>query len=82
MLRTAHWTVEVFLDEDDEGTAYAEAFLLSGDDEPLFARGSAHSAPAEQEGPEGGALLVAARALSELAQVLVDAAKPATLDRG
>ena len=85
--RTAHWTVEVFLDRDEWGNMHAEAFLLTSGDEPLFARGVSSAAlgdlsagtEADAEARRAAARLVAARALSELARVLLDSEEqPAT----
>ena len=76
MLRSAQWTVEVFLDSDDMGNTHAEAFLLTSDDEPVFARGSWTSALAgsgTHADPDAEARMVAARALAELARGLLDA---------
>jgi len=76
MMRTAHWTVEVFLDRDEWGNTHAEAFLLTTGDEPLFARGIASAAledqQADEEARRASARLVAARALAELASTLLD----------
>jgi hypothetical protein len=44
MLRAENLTVEVFIDEDDDGTRYAEALMLRSRDRSLVARGRARLA--------------------------------------
>jgi hypothetical protein len=44
MLRAENLTVEVFIDEDDDGTRYAEALMLRSRDRRLVARGRARLA--------------------------------------
>ena len=44
MLRAENLTVEVFIDEDDDGTRYAEALMLRSRDHRLVARGHARLA--------------------------------------
>ncbi len=67
------WTVEVYLDEDD-GRTYAEARLHSGADTRLVGVGRAKLNPADDDIPEIGDELAAARALSDLGHRLLIAA--------
>lgn len=75
MLSTKRWEVEFFIDEqEDEGRTSAEARLKTGDDTHLQGRGAARLAPGDRAVPEIGAELAAARAPSDLAHRVLDAA--------
>ncbi len=83
------WTVDVFIDEAD-GRTYAEARLHTGDDTRLVGMGRAWLNPADENIPEIGDELAAARALSDLGhRLLITAtcdvqavtAEPVWLDR-
>ena len=67
------WTVQIDLGEH-EGTTRAIAHLRTGDQTSLTGTGSARLNPADPNVPEIGDELAAARALSQLAHALLDAA--------
>jgi hypothetical protein len=71
--RAKSWTVHIDLGEH-EGTTRAIAHLETGDRTSLTGTGSARLNPADPDVPEIGDELAAARALSELAHALLDAA--------
>jgi hypothetical protein len=70
---TKTWSVEIFIGERD-GSTRAEARLKTGDQTALTAAGSARLNPSDRDVPEIGDELAAARALSALAHLLLDAA--------
>jgi hypothetical protein len=70
MAAVKRWTVDVFIDED-EGRTYADARLHTGADTHLVGVGRARLNPADRNIPEIGDELAAARALSDLSQVLL-----------
>src|SRR3954452_10822927 len=72
MMRSAHWNVEVFVDQDDYGVTYAEALLLTEGMEPFFARGTCRGTTSGVAGSEDAAR-IAAGALQDLAKVLAEA---------
>lgn len=74
MIATRRWTVEIFIDEHDDGTTHAEARLHTSDKTHLTADGAALPSPTDAGVPEIGDELAAARALSELAHNLLLAA--------
>jgi hypothetical protein len=75
MISMKRWSVEIFIDEqEDEGTTHAEARLHTDDATHLIGRGSARRNPTDQAVPEIGAELAVARALSHLAHELLSAA--------
>ena len=75
MIASRHWSVEIFIDEhEDERTTHAEARLHSDDKTQLVGRGTAHRNPSDTDIAEIGDELAAARALSNLAHELLDAA--------
>jgi len=65
------WTVDIFIDEDDEGHTYAEARLDSGADTRLTGVGRARLNPADADVPEIGDELAVARALTDLGHRLL-----------
>ena len=67
------WTVQVDIGEHD-GTTRAIAQLHTGDKTTLTGTGSARLNPADPDVPEIGDELAVARALSQLAHTLLDAA--------
>jgi hypothetical protein len=67
------WTVQIDIGEHD-GTTRAIARLNTGDERSLSGTGVARQNPADPNVPEIGDELAAARALSELAHALLDAA--------
>jgi uncharacterized protein DUF1876 len=74
-LTTTTWTVELLLSERD-GRTYAEARLHTGLPEPLTAAGSARLSPADHtDVAEIGYELAAARALTQLGQLLLTTAQ-------
>jgi hypothetical protein len=74
MLGTKRWTVDIFIGEHS-GNTYAEARLHTGDDTHLVGTGNAKLNPADEDIPEIGDELAAARALSDLGhQLLLTAA--------
>jgi len=70
---TSRWQVEVFLGERD-GRTHAEARLHTSDRTHLVGTGTARLNPRDRDVPEIGEELAAARALSDLAHKLVEAA--------
>jgi hypothetical protein len=74
-MKSKRWTVEVYIDEDD-GRTYAVAHLRMGIDTPLSGVGRAKLSPDDEDIPEIGDELAAARALSDLGhRLLVTAAR-------
>ncbi|MFG2041724.1 DUF1876 domain-containing protein [Dactylosporangium sp. NPDC048998] len=74
MTATKHWTVEIVIGEHD-GQTHAEARLSAEDDTLITGAGDAHLHPADDNIPEIGDELAAARALSDLGhQLLLTAA--------
>lgn len=74
---TKHWTVDIYLTEHsdaEEVRTHAEARLHTQDATDLRGRGEARKHPADAHVPEIGDELAAARALSDLAHRLLDAA--------
>ncbi|WP_329259882.1 DUF1876 domain-containing protein [Actinoallomurus sp. NBC_01490] len=67
------WSVDIYLDETD-GETHAEARLATREADSIRGRGKARCNPADWDVPEIGAELAAARALSDLAHRLLDAA--------
>jgi hypothetical protein len=67
------WSVQIDLGEHD-GTTQAVARLHTGDQTSLTGTGSAWLNPADRNVPEIGDELAAARALSQLAHTLLEAA--------
>ena len=77
MYATKRWTVDIFLGEqsDDAGSrTHAEARLHTQDATDLRGHGDARKHPADADVPEIGDELAAARALSDLAHRLLEAA--------
>jgi hypothetical protein len=72
MEHTRTWTVDIQLDERD-GKTHAKARLHGASDERLVGFGSARLNPADRDVPEIGDELATARALSDLAHLLLDA---------
>jgi len=70
--RSKSWTVHIDIGEHD-GTTRAIAHLQTGDQTSLTGTGSARLNPSDPDVPEIGDELAAARALSQLAHVLLDA---------
>ncbi|WP_433605962.1 DUF1876 domain-containing protein [Dactylosporangium sp. CA-139114] len=68
-----HWTVEIDIGEEDGNTA-AEARLSTDDGAELAGTGNARLNPADDDIPEIGDELAAARALSDLGHRLLLAA--------
>jgi hypothetical protein len=71
MLRTVNLSVEVFVDEDDDGTIYAEALMLRNHDKRLLAQGFACLSPPDPPAAQIADEQVAALALTDLARTLV-----------
>jgi hypothetical protein len=89
MATTKRWSVEIYIDEHD-GTTRAEARLKTADETHLVGVGTARLNPHDVNVPEIGDELAAARALSELAHRVLEAAaddiegttrRPVHLDR-
>ena len=75
MVASRHWSVEIFIDEhEDDRTTNAGARLRTNDKTQLVGRGTAHRNPSDTDIAEIGDELAAARALSNLAHELLDAA--------
>lgn len=73
MAVTKTWRVDIFIGEHDEKTQ-AEARLSVDDRVSLSGRGTARLNPTDADVPEIGDELAVARALSDLAHRLLDAA--------
>jgi hypothetical protein len=73
MTATKHWNVEIVIGEHD-GQTHAEACLRADDDTVVTGAGKAHLHPADEDIPEIGDELAAARALSDLGHRLLLAA--------
>jgi len=73
MAMTKRWTVDVFIDEID-GRTYAEARLHTDEDTTIIGIGRARLNPADEDIPEIGDELAAARALNDLGHRLLLAA--------
>ena len=75
MVESRHWSVDIFIDEhEDERTTRAEARLHTSDQTQLVGRGTARRNPKDTDIAEIGDELAVARALSNLAHELLDAA--------
>jgi hypothetical protein len=75
MIASRQWSVEIFIDEhEDERTTRAEARLHTNDKTQLVGRGTARRNPNDTDIAEIGDELAVARALSDLAHELLDAA--------
>jgi hypothetical protein len=75
MSATKRWSVEIFINEhEEERTTRAEARLHMTDDTQLTGHGTAMRNPSDRDVPEIGDELAVARALSELAHRLLQAA--------
>ena len=70
---TKSWTVQIDIGEHD-GTTRATAHLRTGDRTSLTGTGTARLNPADPNVPEIGDELATARALSQLAHALLEAA--------
>ncbi|HEY7045368.1 MAG TPA: DUF1876 domain-containing protein [Nocardioidaceae bacterium] len=68
------WNVHIVLGEHDDGSTYAEARLVPHHEVTLIGVGEARLNPRDRNVPEIGDELAAARALSDLAHRLLDAA--------
>lgn len=73
MTTTDHWSVDIYLSGDDRDT-YAEARLVTRDTSSMRGSGRARRNPSDISVPQIGEELAAARALSDLAHRLLDAA--------
>ena len=73
MTATKHWVVDIYIDEHDDESTRAEARLHARDAGQLKAVGFARRNPHDVNVPEIGDELATARALSELAQRLLQA---------
>ncbi|NHD16842.1 MULTISPECIES: DUF1876 domain-containing protein [Actinopolyspora] len=71
MIATEQWVVTVYIDERDDRTR-AEARLMKRGEPELRGNGIAHRNPRDVNVPEIGAELAASRALSQLADQLLD----------
>jgi hypothetical protein len=71
MPATKQWTVDIYIDEDDNGRTYAEARLHTGADTHLTGTGRARLNPDDADIPEIGDELAAARALTDLGHRLL-----------
>jgi hypothetical protein len=71
VIRTANLIVEVFIDVEDDGAAHAEALLLHNADKRLLARGYAYLGSHDPATGPVGDCRVTARALVDLAGILL-----------
>ncbi|MFK4084896.1 DUF1876 domain-containing protein [Kribbella sp. NPDC020789] len=75
MIASRRWSVDIFIDEnEEERTTQAEARLHTNDPTHLIGRGVARRNPNDSDVAEIGDELAVARALSALAHELLDAA--------
>jgi hypothetical protein len=75
MIHSRCWTVEIVIDEhEDERRTHAQARLRTRDRTDLRGDGTARRHPRDMEVPEIGDELAVARALSDLANQLLEAA--------
>jgi hypothetical protein len=75
MITSRRWRVDIYVDEhDDDRTTHAEARLHTNDKTHLLGHGAAHRNPDDSEIAEIGDELAVARALSDLAHKLLQAA--------
>jgi hypothetical protein len=75
MVRSKRWTVDIVIDEhEEERRTHAHARLNTADRTDLRGDGEARRNPGDREVPEIGDELAVARALSELAHRLLEAA--------
>jgi hypothetical protein len=72
MIRAANLRAEVFIDEYDDGTVRAEAMMLRIDDRRVFSRGAATFVPSDGIGERIDDEVIAAWALFDLTQKLID----------
>ena len=70
---TKTWRIDVFIGEHD-GKTSAEARLHTSDNVTLSGRGTARLSPTDRDVPEIGDELATARALSDLAHLLLHSA--------
>ena len=75
MLRAENLIVEVFIDEDDDGTTYAEALMLRNKDRRLLGRGRARL-PSATNATRIGDAQIAAHALADLVRTLMPNSGP------
>jgi len=71
MPRMKRWTVDIYIDENEDGRTYAEARLNSAAPGHLTGVGLARLNPADDNVPEIGDELAVARALSDLGHRLL-----------
>jgi hypothetical protein len=71
MTATKHWTVDIYIDEHDDDSTRAEARLHTRDAGQITGVGFARRNPHDVNVPEIGDELATARALSDLAQRLL-----------
>jgi hypothetical protein len=70
-MRRVNVVVEVFIDVEEDGTAYAEALMLRNADKYLLAQGFACVGPKEPDADPVDEGRLAARALVDLADTLI-----------
>jgi hypothetical protein len=73
MAATKRWSVDIHVDEHDDGTTRAEARLHTHDDTHLIGTRIARESPDDVDVPEIGDELATARALADLAHRLLKA---------
>lgn len=73
MTATKHWAVDIYIDEHDDDSTRAEARLRTRDGAHVTGVGFARRNPHDVNVPEIGDELALARALSDLAQRLLQA---------
>jgi hypothetical protein len=71
MAATRHWTVDLYIGEDD-GLTYAEAVLNDDIGNHVLGIGRASVNPADPDVPDIGDAIAAARALNDLGQRLLN----------
>ncbi|HEY6593084.1 MAG TPA: dsRBD fold-containing protein [Asanoa sp.] len=77
MLRAENLTVEIFIDEDEDGVWYAEALMFTTTDRSLLARGRARLEPGDPDVARMDDGRIAAVALLDLVRTLTDGEPPA-----
>jgi hypothetical protein len=74
MTELRHWTVDVYVGEDDDGQTYAEAALSDDIGNHLLGTGQARLSPEDVDVPEIGDEIAVGRALSNLGNRLLNTA--------
>ena len=74
-MTTKHWTIEIYIDQRDDGTTRARARLDTSDDVHLHGHGTAGPTPQEAAVPEISEQVAVAQALSQISHTLFSRAE-------